>query len=220
MTERAARLSARPELRQWLSNVIFAFVNDEPTEPTEAELTGELDALEALLAADREQRDREHEDELAEVGEKLRAECANSALHREAYAASSSRVTAVEAERDALAERAASIVEDDYLAGSHLFPAEMRELAGRIRALAYQSGEAASAMKANLDKFTEASREAVCVGCLGPCRRLFRKTRDGRPWPVDRSICDWCIESMQRAGAELRRPSPPGTPGGEDTKGG
>jgi hypothetical protein len=69
-------------------------------------------------------------------------------------------------------------------------------------------------VKTKVDKFTNVGREAVCVGCLEPCLRLFRKTRDGRPWPIDRSICDWCIISMQQAGAAIRRdPTPEPTPG-------
>lgn len=71
-------------------------------------------------------------------------------------------------------------------------------------------------VKTKVDKFTTVGRDAVCVACLEPCYRLFRKTRDGRPWPIDRSICDWCILSMQEAGRKLRseaRPpaAPPGT---------
>ena len=45
------KLSDRPEVRRWLSNVIYAFVTDQADgEPTEAEITGELDALETLIA--------------------------------------------------------------------------------------------------------------------------------------------------------------------------
>lgn len=45
----SAPLRDLPSVRKWLANVIFAFVNDDPSEPTEAEITGELDALEALI---------------------------------------------------------------------------------------------------------------------------------------------------------------------------
>jgi hypothetical protein len=49
--ETPSPLRDRPEVRRWLSNVIYAFVHDEDVgEPTEAEVTAELDVLAGVLA--------------------------------------------------------------------------------------------------------------------------------------------------------------------------
>lgn len=59
--------------------------------------------------------------------------------------------------------------------------------------------------KPRADGFTGATRDTVCAACGQPCRRLFRKTRDGRPWPREKSLCDLCIDAIVTGVREHRR---------------
>jgi hypothetical protein len=43
------------------------------------------------------------------------------------------------------------------------------------------------------DVFTRTPRRTRCFACGEPCNRMFRKTKDGRPWPENISLCVSCV---------------------------
>lgn len=52
--------------------------------------------------------------------------------------------------------------------------------------------------------FEKTPRKTNCAICGEQCLRMFTKTKDGRPWPANMSICNLCLCSFFNAAREIR----------------